>query len=65
MLRAFLDYQRATLGTKCDDLRDEDLRRQSTMPPSTLSPLGLVRHMAEVKRTWFRRGDARGEHPLP
>jgi uncharacterized damage-inducible protein DinB len=25
------------------------------MPPSTLSLLGLVRHMAEVERTWFRR----------
>jgi len=54
MLRAFLDYHRATLAMKCDDLSDEDLRRQS-MPPSTLSLLGLVRHMAEVERTWFRR----------
>ena len=39
---------------KCDGLSDEDLRRQS-MPPSTLSLLGLVRHMAEVERAWFRR----------
>jgi uncharacterized damage-inducible protein DinB len=54
MLRAFLDYHRATLAMKCDGLPDEDLRRQS-MPPSTLSLLGLVRHMAEVERTWFRR----------
>jgi uncharacterized damage-inducible protein DinB len=54
MLRAFLDYHRATLAMKCDGLDDEDLRRQS-MPPSTLSLLGLVRHMAEVERTWFRR----------
>ena len=53
-LRAFLDYHRATLAMKCDDLSDEDLRRRS-MPPSTLSLLGLVRHMAEVERTWFRR----------
>jgi uncharacterized damage-inducible protein DinB len=53
-LRAFLDYQRATLAMKCDGLTDEDLRRQS-MPPSTLSLLGLVRHMAEVERAWFRR----------
>jgi Protein of unknown function (DUF664) len=36
MLRAFLDYHRATLAMKCDGLSDEDLRRQS-MPPSTLS----------------------------
>jgi uncharacterized damage-inducible protein DinB len=53
-LRAFLDYHRATLVMKCDGLDDEALRRQS-MPPSTLSLLGLVRHMAEVERTWFRR----------
>lgn len=54
MLRAFLDYHRATLAMKCQGLSDEELRRQS-MPPSTLSLLGLVRHMAEVERTWFRR----------
>ena len=54
MLRGFLDYQRATLAMKCDGLTDVDLRRQS-MPPSTLSLLGLVRHMAEVERAWFRR----------
>jgi uncharacterized damage-inducible protein DinB len=54
MLRAFLDYHRATLAMKCDGLPDEELRRQS-MPPSTLSLLGLVRHMAEVERAWFRR----------
>ncbi|MFJ5553199.1 DinB family protein [Streptomyces sp. NPDC093225] len=53
-LRAFLDYHRATLAMKCEGLTDEELRRRS-MPPSTLSLLGLVRHMAEVERTWFRR----------
>jgi len=54
MLRAFLEYQRATLAMKCEGLSDEELRRQS-MPPSTLSLLGLVRHLAEVERAWFRR----------
>jgi hypothetical protein len=54
MLRVFLDYHRATLAMKCDGLSGEELRRQS-MPPSTLSLLALVRHMAEVERTWFRR----------
>jgi uncharacterized damage-inducible protein DinB len=53
MLRTFLDYQRATLAMKCDGLGDDELRQQS-MPPSTLSLLGLVRHMAEVERQWFR-----------
>lgn len=54
MLRAFLDYHRATLAMKCHGLTDEELRQQS-MPPSTLSLLGVVRHMAEVERAWFRR----------
>jgi uncharacterized damage-inducible protein DinB len=53
MMRTFLDYHRATLEMKCAGLSDEDLRRPS-MPPSTLSLLGLVRHMAEVERRWFR-----------
>ncbi|CAM5553278.1 DinB family protein [Streptomyces avidinii] len=53
-LRTFLDYHRATLALKCEGLGDEELRRAS-MPPSTLSLLGLVRHMAEVERHWFRR----------
>ncbi|GFE26586.1 hypothetical protein Sliba_70390 [Streptomyces nigrescens] len=53
-LRSYLDFHRATLAMKTDGLSDEDLRRRSS-PPSTLSLLGLVRHMAEVERTWFRR----------
>ncbi len=53
-LRTFLDHHRATLAWKCEGLTDEQLRRRS-MPPSTLSLLGLVRHMAEVERAWFRR----------
>ena len=53
-VRAFLDYHRATLALKCQGLSDEELRRRS-MPPSTLTLLGLVRHLAEVERTWFRR----------
>ncbi|HEX6472109.1 MAG TPA: DinB family protein [Streptosporangiaceae bacterium] len=54
MLRGFLDYHRATLAMKCAALSDDELRRRSS-PPSTLSLLGLVRHMAEVERVWFRR----------
>ncbi len=54
MLRGFLDHHRATLAMKCAGLPDEELRRRS-MPPSALSLLGLVRHMAEVERVWFRR----------
>jgi uncharacterized damage-inducible protein DinB len=62
-LRVFLDFHRATLAMKCDGLSDDELRTQS-MPPSTLTLLGLVRHMAEVERTWFRRVIAGEDIPL-
>ncbi|WP_035306878.1 DinB family protein [Actinokineospora inagensis] len=54
VLRGLLDFQRATLELKCEGVSDDDLRRRSC-PPSTLTLLGLVRHMAEVERTWFQR----------
>ncbi|RSO33660.1 MULTISPECIES: DinB family protein [Streptomyces] len=62
-LRAYLDFHRATLAMKCDGLSDEELRSRS-MPPSTLSLLGLVRHLAEVERTWFRRVINQEDIPL-
>jgi uncharacterized damage-inducible protein DinB len=52
-LTAFLDAQRATLAIKCDGLTDGQLRERA-VPPSSLSLLGIVRHMAEVERNWFR-----------
>ena len=54
MLEAFLEYHRATLLLKCDGLEPEQLRMRA-VEPSSLSLLGLVRHMAEVERSWFRR----------
>jgi uncharacterized damage-inducible protein DinB len=54
MLRAYLDFHRDTLAAKCAGLSDDELRRPAA-PPSGLSLLGLVRHMAEVERSWFRR----------
>nr|WP_206324415.1 DinB family protein [Streptomyces sp. HNM0574] len=53
-LRGYLDFHRSTLALKCEGLTDEQLRLQAA-PPSDLSLLGLVRHMAEVERVWFRR----------
>ena len=50
----FLRWQRGTLELKCSGLDAADLARRS-VEPSTLSLLGLVRHMAEVERGWFRR----------
>ncbi|MGW4891836.1 DinB family protein [Kitasatospora sp. NPDC004240] len=62
-LRAYLDFHRATLAMKCEGLTDEQLRLAAS-PPSTLSLLGLVRHMAEVERTWFRRVIDKQDLPL-
>jgi len=53
-LLAFLEWQRATLERKCEGLDADQLRTRSA-PPSSLSLLGLVRHMADVERGWFRR----------
>lgn len=54
MLDAWLDFHRATLVWKCAGLSEDQLKTRSA-PPSTLSLLGLVRHMTEVERSWFRR----------
>src|SRR5829696_5130496 len=53
-LTEFLRGQRLTLELKCSGLDAEQLARRS-VEPSTMSLLGLVRHLAEVERTWFRR----------
>ncbi len=50
----FLRCQRLTLEMKCSGLDADDLSRRS-VEPSTMSLLGLLRHMAEVERGWFRR----------
>jgi uncharacterized damage-inducible protein DinB len=52
MLSSWLDFHRDTLALKCDGLTPEQLR-QRAVPPSSLSLLGLVRHMAEGERQWF------------
>ena len=54
MLIAWLDWHRATLVDKCARLSDRQLRTRSA-PPSTMSLLGLVRHLADVERGWHRR----------
>jgi uncharacterized damage-inducible protein DinB len=53
-LEGWLDFYRATLATKCAGL-DEDQLRNASVPPSPLTLLGLVQHLAEVERNWFRR----------
>jgi uncharacterized damage-inducible protein DinB len=53
-LVTWLDFHRSTLAMKCAGLTEEQLREISVQP-SAFSLLGLVQHMAEVERNWFRR----------
>lgn len=53
-LEGWLEFYRATLAMKCEGVSDEQLRTAAA-PPSSLTLLGLVQHMAEVERNWFRR----------
>jgi uncharacterized damage-inducible protein DinB len=64
MLAVWLDYQRATLLWKCERLEGEDLVRQS-VPPSSLSLLGIVRHMDLVEWNWFDHIFAGSSNPPP
>jgi hypothetical protein len=52
-LTGYLQYQRVTPAMKCSGLTTSQLRSQ-VIPPSGLSLLGLVRHVAEVERIWFQ-----------
>ncbi|MFF4319192.1 DinB family protein [Streptomyces sp. NPDC001568] len=61
-LEDFLSDYRLTLRMKCEGLTPEQLARRS-VPPSTMSLLGLLRHLAEAERDWHNwiiEGD-----PLP
>jgi uncharacterized damage-inducible protein DinB len=58
----FLRRYRLTMELKCADLDAAQLARQS-VPPSTMSLLGLIRHMADVERNWFRRVMAQSDAP--
>jgi uncharacterized damage-inducible protein DinB len=54
MLEDILERHRATLLYKCAGLKDEQVA-QRAVPSSNLSLLGLVRHLADAERAWFRR----------
>ncbi len=63
VLADYLERYRTTLEMKCDGLSPEELARRS-VPPSTMSLLGLVRHLARVEHHWFRRA-LEGQADLP
>ncbi len=52
ILDGFLDYHRATLLQKVAGLSEADMRR--VMSPSSMSLMGLVKHLAYVERWWFQ-----------
>jgi uncharacterized damage-inducible protein DinB len=49
----YLRDRRLTLVMKCADLDAEGMAQRS-VPPSNMSLLGLVRHLADVEQYWFR-----------
>jgi uncharacterized damage-inducible protein DinB len=63
-LQAWLDFHRATLLGKCAGLTADQLKQQS-VAPSKLTLLGLVRHMTEVERWWFRIHGGDQDMPMP
>ena len=58
----YLRHYRLTLQLKCEGLTPEQLATRS-VPPSTMSLLGLLRHLARVEHYWFRM--VLGDHPGP
>lgn len=61
-LEGWLDFYRGRLAMKCDGLTDAQLRA-ANVHPSPLTLLGLIQHMTEVERSWFRRVVAGEELP--
>ncbi|TJZ50381.1 DinB family protein [Streptomyces piniterrae] len=53
-LESWLDFHRSTLAAKCAGL-DDEAARQASAEPSPITLIGLVQHLAEVERRWFRR----------
>jgi uncharacterized damage-inducible protein DinB len=62
ILLDYLGFQRRTLELKCSGLDAGQLALRS-VEPSTMSLLGLVRHLADVERGWFRRTFAGQDAP--
>ena len=61
-LESWLDFYRNTLAQKCAGLEEHQLR-EASVAPSPITLLGLVQHMAEVERNWFRRILAQEDAP--
>ncbi len=64
VLLGFLSDRRLSLQMKCDGLDAEQMARRS-VPPSTMSLLGLVRHLTAVEHYWFQTVIAGIDEPQP
>ncbi|MEV5000410.1 DinB family protein [Nocardioides sp. LML1-1-1.1] len=62
-LSAYLEHYRATVEMKCRGLTPEQAGTRS-MPPSTMSLHGLVRHLAGCERWWFQQNYERRDVPF-
>jgi hypothetical protein len=61
-LLGFLEYQRATFAWKTKGLDAAGLA--TTLPPSTMTLGGMLKHLAYVEDSWFREF-LHGEEPAP
>lgn len=61
-LEAFISYHRQTLLWKCSGLTGEQLASHP-IPSTNLSLLGILRHMTQVERHWWRKRVANEEVP--
>lgn len=64
MIEVMLDSYRAEFLHKCAGLTGDQLATRST-PPSPLSLQGLIRHLTDTERSWFRRRFAGEDVELP
>ena len=53
LLTAFLEFHRETFLWKCEGLTGEQLAAKA-VPTSSMSLLGLIRHLSDVERHWLR-----------
>lgn len=63
-LTGMLDFFRATVVNKVAGLTDEQAFR-AVLPPSTLTPGGLVKHLTGTERFWFSIDFAGADLPYP
>ncbi|MGP5716867.1 MULTISPECIES: DinB family protein [Brachybacterium] len=63
-LEGWVEFYRGTLLRKIDGLDAEQLARRS-VPPSVLSPIGIVRHLTDVEAYWLREVLLDDEQPDP